>query len=88
MPFPSAEHNRRYGQAHRRLRAQWTPAVRTGHVRCWRCGHRILPRQPWDLGHADDGHTYRGPEHTDCNRATKTHGKSDPDPRPRPRTQW
>lgn len=66
---PSA---RGYGTAHRRLRTRWAPRVAAGLVDCWRCGRRISPLEPWDLGHDDNNRaTYRGPEHAACNRATR-----------------
>jgi hypothetical protein len=61
----------RYGTAHKKERARWTPKVRAGKVDRWRCGKRIEPGEPWDLGHDDDNpKRYRGPEHRRCNRAT------------------
>jgi hypothetical protein len=82
-----------YGRAHRRLRAQWSPQVATGHVTCWRCRELIGAREPWDLGHDDDAPgTYRGPEHTTCNRATRTAGRATAadggDPAPMVRRWW
>jgi hypothetical protein len=49
--------------------------VEAGMVRCARCGRRILPGEPWDLGHVDgtDGKLYSGPEHRRCNRPTEAH---------------
>lgn len=65
---------RGYGTAHRALREQYRPLVEAGRVTCWRCGELIAPHEPWDLGHDDnDRGEYRGPEHRDCNRATKVH---------------
>jgi hypothetical protein len=82
---PSAD-RRGYGAAHRRLRKEWAPRVATGTVRCAR-GERcrradengvaglIDPADSWDLGHDDrDRSRYTGPEHADCNRATKGRG--------------
>ncbi len=55
---------RGYGAGHQKLRAALAPAVATGTVACWRCGHLILPGQAWDLGHDDhDRSVTRGPEH-------------------------
>lgn len=70
---------RGYGPAHQRLREQWRPRVEALEVDCWRCGNLIVPDYAvrgdgWDLGHDDeDRETYRGPEHSECNRRTKTH---------------
>ena len=43
--------------------------VAAGLVNCARCGELIEPGTPWDLGHADDGLDYNGPEHAYCNRS-------------------
>ena len=83
------EHYRKYGTAHRRLRAQMASRVARGIVRyarggaCKRAewvdgelvGGLILPDEPWDLDHVDGGgvREYRGPSHAGCNRATSTH---------------
>jgi hypothetical protein len=79
-----ADRNRRYGSAHRRLRAELAPLIAAGGVRCargaeckWRelvdgalVGGLILSGQPWDLGHVDgDDFTHAGAEHAACNRA-------------------
>lgn len=62
---------RGYGSRHKTLRAVWARAVAAGNVRCSRCGKRIEPGAPWDLGHDDnDRSKYTGPEHQACNRAT------------------
>lgn len=66
-------HYRKYGASHRRLRAQWAPRVEAGVVDCARCGERITPGEPWDLGHVDGKRAYSGPEHATCNRATAKH---------------
>ena len=62
---------RGYDRDHDRLRDWWKPRVAAGTVDCWRCGHRIRPDEPWDLGHDDhDRSKYRGPEHAGrCNRS-------------------
>ena len=61
--------NDRYPGEHRAIRRALAPQVAAGAVSCWRCGRRILPGQPWDLGHDDeDRGRYRGPEHAGCNR--------------------
>lgn len=60
---------RGYDARHNRLRAQVKPQVEAGRITCWRCRKRILPGQPWDLGHHDtDRRAYMGPEHRACNR--------------------
>ena len=67
-------HYRRYGSGHRALRAQWTPRVDAGMVKCTRCGTLIRRGEEWDLGHDDlDRNRYTGPEHASCNRATAAH---------------
>lgn len=64
-----ARQQRGYDAEHDRLRRQWAPQVATGTVRCRRCGHRITPDDPWDLGHDDRDRTvWTGPEHARCNR--------------------
>jgi hypothetical protein len=59
---------KRYAKEHKRLRAILAPRVSLGLERCAFCGERIMPGQPWDLGHNSDGVTYNGPEHMGCNR--------------------
>jgi hypothetical protein len=53
------------------LRKQIEPTVLAGRAKCVRCGERIRPGEPWDLGHVDgEPSRYAGPEHRRCNRAT------------------
>lgn len=67
----SSTADRGYGYDHQKLRATVKPQVEAGRATCWRCGGRISPHEPWDLGHDDDDRSrYRGPEHRGCNRAT------------------
>ena len=92
---------RGYGGAHQRERARWAPHVAAGLVACARCGERIPPGAPWDLGHHDHDRTrYSGPEHRACNRSAAgkrgwraAHGRAaeapaPTDPAPRPMTRW
>lgn len=65
---------RGYGAEHQRERARWAPLVAAGGVPCHRPGHRhlLLPGQPWDLGHHEDGRPgWRGPE---CRRGNRVAG--------------
>jgi|DewCreStandDraft_4_1066084.scaffolds.fasta_scaffold36337_4 hypothetical protein len=60
-----------YGYLHRQLRRAWAAQVALGGILCARCGERIDPGEPWDLGHRDGSRVeYAGPEHARCNRAT------------------
>jgi hypothetical protein len=69
--MPGSTVARGYGAKHKRLRKSWSPKVRAGVVNCARCGERIEPGEPWDLGHDDfDRSVYNGPEHRRCNRGT------------------
>lgn len=69
MTRPSS-HARGYGRAHQEERARWAPKVEAGLVDCARCGERLEPGRPWDLGHDDnDRSRYQGPEHAHCNRS-------------------
>lgn len=87
MPNPGGTTARGYGAAHQRERARWRPRVDALKVTCWRCDELIIPDHSvrgdgWDLGHDDnDRSKYAGPEHVDCNRATR--GR-----RVRPRRRW
>lgn len=38
----------------KRRRNAWAPLVNAGLVDCWRCGTRLRPGEPWDLGHRVD----------------------------------
>lgn len=59
----------RYGWPHQQRRAALAAHVNRGDVVCWRCGKRIRPGTPWDLGHHDTHpNIYMGPEHRRCNR--------------------
>lgn len=60
----------KYGSQHQKLRRLLAREVETGSVACTRCGRVILPGQPWDLDHSDDGNGYLGPSHRACNRNT------------------
>lgn len=66
---------RGYDAKHQALRARWSPRVASGKVQCWRCGQRLSPLEPWDLGHVDTEDLPREkqrrlPECLPCNRAT------------------
>jgi len=79
---------RGYGYGHRRLRQWWAPRVATGLVRCWRCGVVIRSGEAWHLGHDDvNRQVYKGPEHVDCNCATKSRNVNT-DPRPKVERFW
>ena len=65
-------HYRNDGPRHRELRARWWLRVAAGVVECARCGEVIRAGESWDLGHVDGSLEY-GPEHSACNRRTKTH---------------
>ena len=73
-PYGSGATSKRgYGAHHQAVRKSLAPAVAAGKVKCARCGFRILKDEAWDLGHVDGNKTkYRGPEHVDCNRDTKS----------------
>jgi hypothetical protein len=65
---------RGYDAAHDRQRKRWEPQVLAGLVDCHatRClapVRRILPGEPWDLGHTPDRKGWTGPEHARCNRS-------------------
>jgi hypothetical protein len=64
-----------YGNTHQLRRRGIAPLVEAGLVNCARCGKRIKPGDPWDLGHIDGSNqeVYSGPEHRRCNRATSRH---------------
>lgn len=58
-----------YGYEHQQLRLKLLPDAYG--TPCWRCGQTMHEWQDLDLGHDDDdptGRTYRGIEHTRCNR--------------------
>lgn len=66
---PGRTNRNGYGRDHQKLRAELAPIVALGQTECWRCGEKIKPREPWDLGHDDhDKSIYRGPEHRGENR--------------------
>jgi hypothetical protein len=75
---------RGYDAGHDRLRRRWKPQVDAGLVDCKAdiCLapiRRILPGEPWQLGHTPDRTAYRGPEHQLCNEAEggrMAHGRS------------
>jgi hypothetical protein len=59
--------NPKYAASHQRLRRALLPSA-VGSA-CVRCGLVILPGQPIDLDHQDDGVNYRGWSHSFCNRS-------------------
>lgn len=60
---------RGYGRDHDRLRQHWQTLINNGRTpTCPKCGHPIIPTDPWDLGHTPDRTTWTGPEHARCNR--------------------
>ena len=64
-----SSHRRGYGRAHRARRAHLAPLVAAGVLDCARCGKRIEPGEPFDLGHLDGEKTrYSGVVHSHCNR--------------------
>jgi hypothetical protein len=68
MPGVGTTGARGYGLSHKAERERWRPKVDAGLVDCARCGDRIEPGRPWDLGHTDDRTGWTGPEHVTCNR--------------------
>jgi hypothetical protein len=60
---------KKYDGRHRRRRAIAAVKVVKGEAVCWRCGKPIVPGEPWELGHDDEGTEHRGPEHRYCNRS-------------------
>jgi hypothetical protein len=70
---------RRYGRAHRLVRAKYASIVAAGKATCARCQQPILPGELWDLDHDDEDplqRRYLGPSHRRCNRAVVTHLKA------------
>jgi hypothetical protein len=80
MSSRASSTTRGYGVAHRRRRKNLAPLVAAGLTSCARCGKRIEPGEPWDLGHVDGTgkRQYSGPEHRKCNRQTEWHGVKQP----------
>lgn len=57
----------RYAQ-NKGLRAQWSPQVEQGSVKCRRCKKPIRPGTKWHIGHPDrECSAPVGPEHATCN---------------------
>lgn len=48
---------------HRAARKHYAAWIASGHGRCWRCGGRIGPGEPFHVGHSDDGTQIMGAEH-------------------------
>lgn len=63
------EHLKRYDWQHKLERRRVEKIVDAGRAICARCTEPILPGSLWDLDHADDGQSYRGPAHRYCNRS-------------------
>ena len=64
-----SQRERGYGTGHRVRRRLLAPLVAAGLTTCSRCGGKIEPGEPWDLGHDDyDRSIWTGPEHAACNR--------------------
>jgi hypothetical protein len=73
---PKTTDQRGYGAHHKALRKRWAPKVAAGTVNCRRCGERIQPGAPWDLGHDDNDRSLPpAPECRACNRAIVSHLK-------------
>lgn len=68
----------RYGREHREMRRRVAAFVASGAAVCSRCGEPIRPDEPFDLDHADNGDGYRGPSHSDCNRAAPNSRRAEP----------
>ena len=66
---------RGYGSEHQATRRAWADEIEGGIVSCARCGRRIFPDTPWDLGHSED-RRMTAPEHARCNRAAAGRAKS------------
>jgi len=63
----AADHNARYGEAHRRVRRRVARDVQAGVAVCVRCGGPLAAGSDWHLDHRDDGDGYLGPAHAGCN---------------------
>lgn len=58
----------KYGWTHQKARRVVARLVAGYGVHCARCGVLIVPGEPWDLDHTDDGAAYLGASHRACNR--------------------
>lgn len=85
MPRPGSRQDRGYDVAHEKLRKRLAPGVAAGNASCVRCGERIRPGEPWDLGHTEDRTGWTGPEHRFCNRSA---GGKKRAPKPNPSRSW
>jgi hypothetical protein len=64
-----ADRRNDYGYTHRNLRRNLHQSMLAGaHYDCPHCGNWVNPLEPWELDHAPDRVSYRGPAHTLCNR--------------------